>query len=217
MAISVVINAAGSGSRLGRGVPKSLVEVCGRSILEWQLTELCRRVRDVYVVVGFQAEAVAGLARRIRPDVQIVVNERWAETKTAGSLSLAAARVGGRCVSLDGDVLVAAADFERLLRSPTDAVGICRAASSEPIFARLDGAGRCVGFSYTDVTTWEWSCLVQFDARRVPPHDGHVFEMIECILPTATVEVRSVEIDTPQDLLSAERRWQRILGSRHAA
>jgi choline kinase len=202
---------------LGRGIPKSLVHVCGRSILEWQLTELCRSVPRVFLVVGYQAEAVADLARRVRPDVHVVSNDRWSVTKTAGSLSLGAARAGGRCLSLDGDLLVAPADFVRMLRSGSDAIGVCRPSSSEPVYARLDAAGRCIGFSYTDVTTWEWSGLVNFDAERVPAQDGHVFAMMECILPAATVEVRCVEVDTPQDLILAESGWSRIINTRRAA
>jgi CTP:molybdopterin cytidylyltransferase MocA len=196
---------------LGRGLPKALIPVCGKPILEWQLSLLCRNVRDVYVVVGYMADAVADFARSIRPDVRIVVNARWETTKTAASLSLGASLAGGRCLSLDGDLLVSPADFERLLLCDGDVIGVCAPVSSQPVYARLDERMRCTGFSYDHATPWEWTGLTVFDARTVPTGEGNVFEMIDCLLPAPAMTVRSVEVDTPDDLLIAETTWPRIL------
>jgi choline kinase len=207
----VVINAAGRGSRLGRGLPKPLIQVCGKSILEWQLTLICRNIRDIYLVVGYMADKVVELAKSFRSDVNIVVNPRWAVTKTAASLTLGAAQAGGRCLSLDGDLLVAPDDFDRLLHTEGNVIGVCKPATSQPIYARLDERRRCTGFSYDIETAWEWTGLAVFDPRTVPACDGHVFEMIDCLLPLPTDYVRSVEVDTPDDFLAAETNWPKIL------
>ncbi len=165
------------------------------------------------VVVGYQGEAVARLARSIRPNVNVLFNENWEVTKTAASLSLGAATACGRCISLDGDLLVAPADFAALLAAPGDIVGVAVPSTSHPLFARVDQCGRCVGFSYTTATDWEWTGLVNFDATQLPGCQGNVFEMIDCLLPVATLEVQCVEVDTPEDLRQAEARWPAILCS----
>lgn len=61
-----VVSAAGLGTRLGLNKPKSLVEVAGKPVLQWQL-EMLRDVEDVIVVAGFQAKAVVELVRDLRP------------------------------------------------------------------------------------------------------------------------------------------------------
>lgn len=210
---SVVINAAGRGSRLGHQVPKSLVSVAGRSVLHWQLTEVCRSAHDISIVVGYMADDVAALARSIRRDIRVITNERWAVTKTGGSLSLAAAQIAGRCLSLDGDLLVAPADFEKLLAMTSDAIGICAPTSSQPVYAELDRRLDCRGFSCSAPTLWEWTGLVNFDPQQIVFSDGHVYQMVQSILPVKTVDVRCVEIDTPADLAVADRMWPRILNS----
>jgi 2-C-methyl-D-erythritol 4-phosphate cytidylyltransferase/2-C-methyl-D-erythritol 2,4-cyclodiphosphate synthase len=53
MHVTVIIAAAGEGRRLGASVPKQLLEIGGRSILEWSVDAFIRhgRVDDVIVVV----------------------------------------------------------------------------------------------------------------------------------------------------------------------
>ncbi len=211
MDTSVVISAAGMGSRLGLNIPKSLVSVAGRSILDWQLTDICRDVEKVWVVVGYMADEVIALARSIRPDIGILVNERWGTTKTAASLSMGASRVSGRCVSLDGDLLVHPFDFNEMLKSPENLVGVCPPSSSHPVYVATNNQSMCQGFSYEIPSEWEWTGLLNFDPAQISPGDGNVYELVERILPVKILNVRCVEIDTPEDLVRANRDWQSIL------
>ena len=87
-----VILAAGRGSRLDRRTadrPKCLVELAGRTLLDWQLAALAAAgvAPPVTVVAGHRAD-------RIRdPRVTVVVNERWASTNMVRSLLAAAPRL----------------------------------------------------------------------------------------------------------------------------
>ncbi len=204
---TVIINAAGCGSRLGMKLPKSLVKVAGRSMLEWQLGEMCPSVQGVRIVVGYLGERVAELARHLRPSIEVIVNENWKTTKTAASLSLGMEGVAGRCVSLDGDLLVHPDDFRELLLIDHDMIGITEVNSSQPVFAVVDEQGRCSEMSYTKLSPYEWTGLVNFWPKYVAAGQGNVFEMIECLLPAPTMKVRCCEIDTPADLLNAARVW----------
>ena len=72
----VVIACAGFGSRLGKKMPKCLVQVKGRTLLSY-LLEMTQEIEDVRVVVGFHAEDVIAEALRCRPDVKIVSKRKY--------------------------------------------------------------------------------------------------------------------------------------------
>jgi choline kinase len=211
---TIVINAAGRGSRLGFDKPKSLVNVLDQPILYWQLRLLCQRMADVRIVVGYRGGEVASLARSLRPDIRIIVNNEWQTTRTGGSLSRGAAGVQGRVVSLDGDLLVHPDDFRLVTDVTDDTIGITPVNSTEPVHAMLDDRGRCRRLAYGAVSDFEWTGLVNFDPRRVPAADGHVFEMIAGILPCAAKSVRCWEVDTVADLERALRGWKVVLAER---
>ena len=111
-----IILAAGSGSRLRpltSDVPKCLLEVSGRTLLEHQLDALGRcGITDVVAVVGFRGDRIrqkAGAALRY------IENERFASTNSLYSLWLAREELAhGFCV-LNSDVLATPRLFERLL------------------------------------------------------------------------------------------------------
>jgi len=211
MPATIVINAAGCGSRLGKGIPKSLVHVGARRILHWQLSEMCHFGDDVKIVVGFQGDEVAAFARNLFPRIQVLYNADWRTTKTAASLTIGAATADGRCLSLDGDLLVHPWDFRLLVNSVSDVIGITPVNSSQPVYAQLDNSGRCTSFSFGEITPWEWTGLVNFDRRRVPGCNGNVFEMIQCLLPAPVMRVRTVEVDTLDDLRQAPAIWSSML------
>ncbi len=208
---TIVINAAGRGSRLGLNKPKSLVEVHGQPILYWQLTQLCQHTCDVRIVVGYRGEEVASLARSLRPEISIIHNDQWQTTRTAGSLSRGCRGVQGRVISLDGDLLVHPEDFQIFVESHEDTIGVAAVNSSEPVFARIDDRDRCQRLAYNMVSEFEWTGLVNFDSRKVPEADGHVFQMIEGILPCQAARIRCWEVDTIADLERACRGWGDLL------
>ena len=54
---TVIISCAGVGSRLGLNIPKCLVEINNKSLLEFQLEQL-QDVDDIRVVVGYKKDLV---------------------------------------------------------------------------------------------------------------------------------------------------------------
>jgi choline kinase len=81
----VVILAAGRGSRLGAasaGLPKCLVSLAGRTLLDWQRAALdVLGIRRRYLVLGHAAECVA-----TRRDERAVINPAWESCGPIGSL-----------------------------------------------------------------------------------------------------------------------------------
>ncbi|UNM06417.1 MAG: NTP transferase domain-containing protein [Holosporaceae bacterium] len=68
-----VILAAGLGSRLGLDLPKCLVEVHGKKLIEYQLN-LLSEIPNVYIVVGFKEKKSWRWQKKVRPDVIFVRN-----------------------------------------------------------------------------------------------------------------------------------------------
>ncbi len=103
--VYALILAAGFGSRLGHDVPKALIEVAGKPIIAHQLDNLARHgVTDVWVVTGFQADAVRAAADR--PGVRFVDNPRYMDTNTSKSMLLGLEQIPeGGVLTLNGDVV----------------------------------------------------------------------------------------------------------------
>ncbi|WP_253272631.1 2-C-methyl-D-erythritol 4-phosphate cytidylyltransferase [Arsenicicoccus sp. oral taxon 190] len=93
MSVAVIIVAAGTGTRLGAGMPKALVEVAGRTILEHSLTTALA-VRDlgevVVVAPGSHLDAVSELVDRQRPAVPVTVVAGGADRTASVASGLAA-------------------------------------------------------------------------------------------------------------------------------
>ena len=122
--MKAIICAAGRGVRLGADLPKILLELGGRSLLEWHAMRLREvGVREVVLVTGYRREQVAHnlpeLGARHGLSIRELVNERFHEGSV---LSVAAALPeieGSRepILLMDADVVYPAEMLERLIRS----------------------------------------------------------------------------------------------------
>jgi len=86
--MQVVILAAGLGSRLGKGMPKALVEVAGKTMLEYQIEWIKNFSPDrVIVVAGYHFEEMKSLCKERFPYVTVVENKRFKEQNLYSLLS----------------------------------------------------------------------------------------------------------------------------------
>ncbi|MSP43372.1 MAG: phosphocholine cytidylyltransferase family protein [Alphaproteobacteria bacterium] len=129
--MKAVILSAGQGRRLlpyTANLPKCLVPISGRPLLEWQLRSMAgSRISEVVIVSGFQSQAVEVCAARMQPDglnVRVLFNPFFTVSDNLASLYLAADELRDGGLILNGDTLFEPAVLEKLLRESQAPVNV---------------------------------------------------------------------------------------------
>jgi choline kinase len=143
--VQAIILAAGMGRRLGahsKNGPKCLVDVAGRSILEWQLDALrTAGIEDLVVVTGYAAEQVEAALTGGRATV--VRNERYQETNVLASWALGSESLHDDHVFMHGDTIFEPALLTRLLDKACSPITLTidgHACAEEEMKVVVDGA-----------------------------------------------------------------------------
>lgn len=198
---TIIISCAGMGTRLGIGSTKALVDIAGKPLIIHQM-ELLREYDDIRIVVGYQAEKVIEIVKAYRADVMFCFNYDYETTGTAASLSKGLICARKFVVAFDGDLLVHPDDMETFLCQDEECIGGCIPTTDNPVLMTLDTENRVVAFSRTEGSL-EWTGLAQLKSARLKPGSGHVYQMIEPIVPIKTLKIRTKEIDTMNDYENA--------------
>ncbi|HEU0100183.1 MAG TPA: phosphocholine cytidylyltransferase family protein [Allosphingosinicella sp.] len=122
-----IILSAGKGSRLlplTAERPKCLIELNGKSLLEWQLDALQGAgMADIVVVTGFAEEKVAEVAAR-RSGVRTLFNPFYHVADNLGSVWMARAELDRDTLLLNGDTLVSPALLGRVLQADPGPIAV---------------------------------------------------------------------------------------------
>ena len=128
--MQAVILSAGIGSRLlplTREIPKCLVEVGGRSILDHQLEALhAAGVTRAVIVGGYRYRQIgAHLTRAVPPlPVRLLFNPFWSVASSIGSVWMARDLLGDPFVLMNGDTVFAADLIGAAVAAPGAGVGL---------------------------------------------------------------------------------------------
>lgn len=120
--MKAIIIGAGRGSRLGHwtdDVPKTLVPVLGRPMLDWILEALQKagfERKDVVFVCGYRADVV----KERYPDLTFVTNPDWPNNNILLSLLCAREHLAGGFVSTYADIVYDGLIAEKVAKSPHD-------------------------------------------------------------------------------------------------
>lgn len=202
---TAIIAVAGLGSRLGHGIPKCLLKIAGKTLLQ-RVLELLPDVQDIRVVVGYREELVIEELIRWRRDVVVVRNPDYRSTTTQDSYALGGVGIRGHCLFLDGDLLLEPRSFREFLcklKAGRPALAITPARTEQAVFVDLAGddeSSQVVSMSYTGRSEWEWSNVSWIPAELCMQGKGAVFEMLQQHLPIDAHIIQSWEVDTEADL-----------------
>lgn len=189
------------GTRLGAGKPKALIDINGKPLIAHTL-ELLKDVDDVRIVVGYQAEKVIDAVNQYRNDVIFVYNHNYQQNGTGASVSLAKKYSKKFFLTIDGDILIHPNDMKKILKSEEEFIGVCEPSTDDPVLVDIDKNGLVTGFSRKH-GKYEWTGVTMLESNKVSSTDGHVFHLIEPLLPLKYKLIREKEIDTPNDYKNA--------------
>lgn len=204
---TVIIAAAGVGSRLGAGIPKCLVEVNGHAIFEYQLRAFSW-ADEIRMVVGYHGDEVVKRVSILAPQVKFIHNREYSTTNLRQSYYLGAQGVEGKVLFLDGDTIMgktAAGTIYKALEDGEDFIAVVRSMSENPIYAGVE-QGLVQWFSYERPSDYELANAAFMDAGKLESLNTLFYVQLEQHLPTKAVPIESLEIDTPEDLRHAEQR-----------
>ena len=128
--MKAIILSAGQGKRLlplTADNPKCLLNIDGRSLIEWQINELAKcGIERVSVVVGYHADRVERLLhqRYDSKKIQTLYNPTYSWADNLFSCWAARAEMAEDFVLLNGDTLFEAAVLNRLLETPVRPVTV---------------------------------------------------------------------------------------------
>jgi len=202
------VSAAGLGSRLGLDIPKCLLEVRGRTLIDHQM-ELFRGIPDVRVVVGFKEAQVVRQVSARWPHVTFVRNPEYAHTSNTHSLALGCRFLSESYLAVDGDLLIDPVSFRAFLAqcrtSETSILGISRRTTEDAVGVQIDFQGRVIAFLRAGdlgfaETAYEWCGIAYFNGVTITTASTFVFQELTKYLPLPSCEIECAEIDTPRDL-----------------
>lgn len=206
---TVIISCAGMGNRLGLGATKALVKVDGKPIIIRHL-EMLEDVEDVRIVVGFQAEQVIELVNKYRKNILYVFNHSYKTSGTGLSVSLASQYANDYILTIDGDILIHPMDMNKILNYENEFIGGTIPRTDDPwlLKTHCEGNKNIVDSFSHEEGDYEWTGISQIKHNKIIYGRGHVYQLIEPILPMDMLEVRTREIDTINDYEHAEE-WVR--------
>ena len=116
--MNAIILAAGSGIRLGeytQDIPKTLVDVNGKSILERQISLLKEYgINEIFVVTGYKRE------KHVLKNIEYIFNARYSETEQLTSMMVARRKIFGDVLIIFGDIIFDSDILKQVLASNDD-------------------------------------------------------------------------------------------------
>lgn len=199
-----VICAAGLGSRLGKNMPKTLIDITeDKKIIDYQL-EMVEDIEMVSYVIGYKYEKALEYVKGKREDLRIIHNKGFANNSTCFSMYLATKDIDEPFVSIDGDLLINKIEFKNFVNSfkGETVLGITPAKTEDGVYAILNDKQEVISFQRTPKTPYEWANIACINKPVIIDKDEpYVYPQFEKYLPLKSFNVEHLyEVDTPNDL-----------------
>jgi choline kinase len=199
-----VICAAGLGSRLGKNMPKTLVNITeDKKIIDFQL-EMVEDIELVSYVIGYQYEKILEYVKDKRDDLRIIHNYGYEHNSTSYSIYLATKDIDEPYISIDGDLLINKKEFKNFYKKfkGKTILGITPSKTEDGVYVTLNGNREITSFQKKQKTPYEWANIACITKPIVLDKDEHfVYTQFEKHLPLQSYTIKHLyEVDTPRDL-----------------
>jgi len=224
--MKAVILAAGKGTRLGKiakTIPKSLVKISGKPIIEYTLESLPPQVEEVCVVIGHLGNKIKDHLGNEYKDLKIKYIRLAKPTGTATALFKAKSHLKGeKFLILNGDDIYSKADIKKCL-SHDHAVGLIRTIPPSPKFLsiKLDKNSHIKGSNYPTKEEMKKGVLIAtgiyvlnsdiFRYKPVKLSNGEyglpqtIFKMAKRRKVKGVLTKKWTQINYPRDIKKAEK------------
>ena len=184
-----VICAAGLGSRLGKNMPKTLVNITeDKRIIDHQL-ELVEDFELVSIVVGYKCKDVVDYVKDKREDIRIIHNPGFENNSTA--------------FSIDGDLLINKKEFDNFVNSydGKTLLGITPAKTEDGVYVNLNENQEVISFQRQPKTDFEWANIACINKPVImDKNEDYVYPQFIKHLPLKAFIIEHLyEVDTPGD------------------
>ena len=198
-----VICAAGLGSRLGKNMPKTLVNITeDKKIIDHQL-ELVEEIELVSLVVGYKCDKVVEYVKDKRDDLRIIHNPGFENNSTAFSIDLATKDIDEPYISIDGDLLINKEEFNNFVKSfaGETILGITPAKTEDGVYVNLNENQEVISFQRQPKTNYEWANIACINKPVILDKDeDYVYPQFIKHLPLKSFIIENLyEVDTPGD------------------
>ena len=203
---SVVIACAGLGSRIGAEIPKSLLHIAGKTLIERQLTLITEFYDHVIVVAGYQKKQLIEEIVPFAEKVTIVMNNDYRTSGTALSLGKAVPFCREYTLFMDGDVLISKSSLLEVAQTNFDFIGLSLSSSKFPVSAMVNSNLLCTQLMHGETNQkFEWNGFLRIRTRLLTHlGNGHLYPRINSLLPLPGLVLETIEIDYPEDINRAE-------------
>jgi len=202
--ITLVLSAAGIGSRLGLNQTKVLLRFNDITLLQRHI-ENFYNIKDLRIVIGYQANDVIREALKYRKDILFVYNHDYFYTKTGFSYYLGAKYANDYVIEWDGDLVVDKKDIKKLLVKKEYIAG-SDIHSSEPVYLKVKDA-KVIDFSF-EKGEYEWSGPCCMRKEKIALNKGNVFEILKPYLPMDFIKINGMDIDTFEDYKKVKELYE---------
>lgn len=209
-----VISAAGMGTRLGKNIPKTLVNITPeKKIIDYQL-ELVEDIEDVRLVVGYKCDEVIDYVKKINKDVKIIHNPGYETNSTCYSIYLATKDLNEPYIAIDGDLLINKKEFTNFVNAfdGNTLLGLTPAKTEDGVYAHINDNEEVTSFQRDPKTPHEWANIACINKPVIIDKDEpYVFPQFESHLPLKYFMIENCfEVDTPGDLKKAEENLDKL-------
>lgn len=182
----VVIPAAGLGSRLGKNMPKILINLTeDKKVIDYQM-EFVKDIKNVRLVAGYQYEKVVEYVKEKDYDVEIIHNPGFRYNTLCYSMYLATKDLDEPYVAFDGDTLVNKNEFNNLIKTFDDEplIGVTPTKTENPFYVDINEKGEVLSFQRSPKTNYEWANIACFcDPIKINKDGKWVYSNFEPFLP----------------------------------